>query len=88
MGTEVRLISSQYVTPFVKTNKNDRNDAEAIVETASRPTMRFVPVKSVGQQDLQTAHRMRAIRLRHRTALINQMRGLLAEYRVVIAQQR
>jgi transposase len=60
MGTEVRLISPQYVTPFVKTNKNDRNDAEAIVEAASRPTMRFVPVKSVEQQDIQAAHRMRA----------------------------
>ena len=79
MGTEVRLISPQYVTPFVKSNKNDRNDAEAIVEAASRPTMRFVPVKSVEQQDIQAAHRMRAILLRHRTALINQMRGLLGE---------
>jgi len=79
LGTEVRLISPQYVAPFVKTNKNDRNDAEAIVEAASRPTMRFVPVKSVEQQDIQAAHRMRAILLRHRTALINQMRGLLGE---------
>ena len=79
LGTEVRLISPQYVAPFVKTNKNDRNDAEAIVEAASRPTMRFVPVKSVGQQDIQAAHRMRAILLRHRTALIDQMRGLPGE---------
>jgi transposase len=86
MGTEVRLTSPQYVTPFVKTNKNDRNDAEAIVEAASRPTMRFVPVKSVEQQDIQAAHRMRAILLRHRTALINQMRGLLGERGLAIAQ--
>jgi transposase len=86
MGTEVRLISPQYVTPFVKTNKNDRNDAEAIVEAASRPTMRFVPVKSVEQQDIQAAHRMRAILLRHRTALINQMRGLLGERGLAISR--
>ncbi|RKE25658.1 transposase [Paraburkholderia sp. BL23I1N1] len=79
LGIEVRLISPQYVTPFVKTNKNDRNDAEAIVEAASRPTMRFVTVKSVEQQDILAAHRMRAILIRHRTALINQMRGLLGE---------
>jgi transposase len=59
--------------------KNDRNDAEAIVEAASRPAMRFVTVKSVEQQDIQAAHHMRAILLRHRTAMINQMRGLLGE---------
>jgi transposase len=53
MGIEVRLISPQYVSPFVKTNKNDANDAAAIVEAASRPTMRFVPVKSVEQQDMR-----------------------------------
>jgi len=53
IGIEVRLISPQYVTPFVKTNKNDRNDAEAIVEASSRPTMRFVTIKSVEQQDIQ-----------------------------------
>jgi len=70
IGIEVRLISPQYVAPFVKTNKNDRNDAEAIVEAASRPTMRFVTIKSVEQQDILAAHRMRPILLRHRTALI------------------
>jgi transposase len=75
-GNRSRLISTQYVTPFAKTNKHDRNDDEAIVEAASRPTMRFVPVKAVEQQDIQAAHRMRAILLRHRTALIKQMRGL------------
>ncbi|GAB7543932.1 hypothetical protein CS8_036040 [Cupriavidus sp. 8B] len=85
-GIEVRLISPQYVAPFVKTNKNDRNDAEAIVEAASRPAMRFVTVKSVQQQDIQAAHRMRAIPLRHRTALINQMRGLLGEHGHAIAR--
>lgn len=85
LGIKVRLISPQYVAPFVKTNKNDRNDAEAIVEAASRPAMRFVTVKSVEQQDIQAAHRMRAILFRHRTALINQMRGLLGERGLTIA---
>jgi transposase len=75
MGIEVRLISPQYVTPFVKTNKNDRNDAEAIAEAASRPSMRFVSVKSVEQEDIEAVHRMRAILVRQRTAVINQIRG-------------
>jgi len=79
MGIEVRLISPQYVTPFVKTNKNDRNDAEAIAEAASRPSVRFVSVKSVEQEDIEAVHRMRAILVRQRTAVINQIRGLLAE---------
>ena len=79
LGTGARLISLQYVAPFLKTNKNDRYDAGAIIEAASRPTMRFVPVKSVEQQEIQAAHRMRAILLRHRTAPINQMCGLLGE---------
>ncbi len=74
------------MSPFVKTNKNDRNDAEAIVEAASRPAMRFVTVKSVEQQDIQAAHRMRAILLRHRTAMINQMRGLLGERGLTISR--
>ncbi|SIT50696.1 transposase (fragment) [Paraburkholderia piptadeniae] len=86
LGIEVRLISPHYVTPFVKTNKNYLNDAEAIVQTASRPTMRFVTVKSIEQQDIQAAHRMRAILLRHRTALINGMRGLLGERGLTIAR--
>ncbi|KVQ37956.1 transposase [Burkholderia cepacia] len=86
LGIQVQLISPQYVAPFVKTNKNDRNDAEAIVEAASRPAMRFVTVKSIEQQDIQAAHRMRAILLRQRTALINQMRGLLGERGLAIAR--
>jgi len=72
MGIEVRLISPQYVTPFVKTNKNDRNDAQAIVEAATRPTMNFVAVKSVEQQDIQAVHRVRELMVQQRTALINQ----------------
>lgn len=86
LGIEVRLISPHYVKPFVKTNKNDRNDAEAIVEAASRPTMNFVTVKSVEQQDMQAAHRVRELLVHQRTALINQARGLLGERGIIIAQ--
>ena len=86
MDIEVRLISPQYVAPFVKTNKNDRNDAEAIVEAASRPAMRFVAIKSIEQQDIQAAHRMRSLLLRQRTAMINQMRGLLGERGLMISR--
>lgn len=86
LGIEVRLISPQYVIPFVKTNKNDRNDAEAIAEAAGRPTMRFVTVKSVEQQDMQAVHRVRELLVAQRTALINQARGLLGERGVTIAQ--
>jgi transposase len=86
MGIEVRLISPQYVAPFVKTNKNDANDAAAIVEAASRPTMHFVTVKSVEQQDMRAVHRARELLVHQRTALINQVRGLLAERGVIMAQ--
>ena len=74
MGIEVRLISPQYVAAFVKTNKNDRNDAEAIVEAACRPAMRFVTVKSVDQQDMMAAHRVRELLVHQRTALISSTR--------------
>ena len=84
MGHEVKLISPQFVKPFVKTNKNDRNDAEAIVEAASRPTMRFVSPKSIEQEDIQAVHRVRSRLVQERTALINQVRGLLAEYGIVV----
>ena len=86
MGIQVRLISPQYVAPFVKTNKNDRNDAAAIVEAACRPAMRFVTVKSVDQQDMMAAHRVRELLVHQRTALINQVRGLLGERGITIAQ--
>src|SRR5262249_1156701 len=75
-----------YVKPFVKGNKNDRNDAQAITEAASRPEMRFVAVKNVEQQDIQNIHRVRQRLLTERTALSNQIRGLLAEYGVAIAK--
>jgi transposase len=85
-GREVRLINPRFVKPFVKGSKNDAVDAEAIFEAASRPTMRFVPVKSTAQQDLQSLHRARERLICQRTALINHTRGLLAEYGIVLPQ--
>lgn len=66
-GHRVKLISPQFVKPFVKTNKNDANDAQAIVEAASRPSMHFVPVKQVEQQDIQSLHRVRSRLVKNRT---------------------
>ena len=86
LGHEVQLISPQFVKPFVKTNKNDQNDAQAITEAASRPSMRFVLPKSIEQQDVQNLHRIRSRLIKQRTALGNQIRGLLAEYGVVVAK--
>ena len=85
-GHQVKLISPQFVKPFVQTNKNDANDAQAIVEAASRPSMRFVPIKQVEQQDIQSIHRIRTRIVKNRTALINEIRGLCLEYGVVLAQ--
>jgi transposase len=75
LGHEVRLMAPQFVRPYRKNPKNDRKDAEASCEAVSRPTMRFVPVKAVAQQAVLTIHRARALRVRDRTALVNQMRG-------------
>jgi transposase len=83
---KVRLINPRFVKPFVKGSKNDAVDAEAIFEAAMRPTMRFVPVKSTDQQDLQSLHRARDRLICQRTALINHTRGLLAEYGIVLPQ--
>ena len=85
-GREVRLINPRCVKPFVKGSKNDAVDAEAIFEAAMRPTMRFVPVKSTDQQDLQSLHRARDRLICQQTALINHTRGLLAEYGIVLLQ--
>lgn len=85
-GRQVRLINPRFVKPFVKGSKNDAVDAEAIFEAAVRPTMRFVPVKSLDQQDLQSLHRARDRLICQRTALINHTRGLLAEYGIVLPQ--
>jgi transposase len=78
-GHEVRLIPAQYVKPFVKTNKSDYIDAEAIAEAVARPTMRFVPIKTDDQLDMQSLHRVRERWVMRRTAIINQIRGLLLE---------
>jgi transposase len=86
LGHEVRLISPQFVKPYVKSNKNDRNDAEAICEAVGRPHMRFVPVKSAEQLALQAIHRVRSRLVSARTRLVNQVRGLLAEHGFVIAR--
>jgi transposase len=83
-GHRTRIIASQFVKPCVKSNMNDFNDAAAICEAASRPSMRFVPTKSSEQQDIQAMHRVRTRRVAQRTALGNQIRGLLLEYGVAI----
>ncbi len=87
-GHEVRLIPAQYVKPYVKTNKNDYVDAEAIAEAVGRPTMRFVPIKSDDQLDLQSLHRVRERWVTRRTAVINQIRGLLLERGITVRKGR
>ena len=82
-GYTVRLIPPQFVKPYVKSNKNDARDAEAICEAMSRPNMRFVTVKTVEQQDIQATHRVREDLKVRRTAKGNQIRGLAAEYGLV-----
>lgn len=85
---EVRLIPAQYVKPYVKTNKNDYIDAEAIAEAVGRPTMRFVPIKTEDQLDLQSLHRVRERWVMRRTAVVNQIRGLLLERGVTMRKGR
>jgi transposase len=82
-GYTVKLIPPQFVKPYVKSNKSDAKDAEAICEAMSRPNMRFVTVKTVEQQDIQATHRIRAELITQRTAKANQIRGLVAEYGLV-----
>lgn len=82
-GHEVRIIPTQYVKPYVKRHKNDAADAAAICEAACRQTMRFVPAKTEQQQSLQASHRVRTRLIRDRTALVNEIRGLLAEFGLV-----
>ena len=83
LGHQVKLIPPQYVKPYVRGNKNDYNDALAIAEAVTRSEMRFVPVKTTDQQDIQALHRLRERRIADRTALCNQLRGLLAEYGLI-----
>jgi transposase len=84
LGHTVRLMAPQFVKPYVKTNKNDRNDAEAICEAVSRPNMRYVPVKTAESQGLLALHRGRQGFVKARTAQVNQIRGLLAEFGITI----
>ncbi len=83
---QVKLIHPAYVKAFLKTNKNDFNDAEAICEADSRPTMRYVSSKTIEQQDIQLLHRIRQRQVQQRTALVNQIRGQLLEYGIAIPQ--
>lgn len=86
LGHEVKLMSPRFVRPYVKSNKNDARDAEAICEAVGRRSMRFVAIKTQTQQAVLALHRVRALLIRERTALKNQMRGLLAECGIVVAQ--
>src|ERR1700727_2512900 len=85
-GHDVRLMSPEYVRPYVKAQKNDDRDAEGIAEAATRPTMRFVELKSQEQLDMQTLHRSRDRLVGERTALINQLRAILLERGIVVPQ--
>jgi transposase len=84
LGHTVRLMAPQFVKPYVKTNKNDARDAEAICEAVARPNVRFVPIKTVEQQALLTVHRARQAFVSARTAQSNQLRGLLSEFGIVM----
>jgi transposase len=85
-GHKVKLINPVYVKPYVKRHKNDANDAEGIAAAAMAPNMRFCDVKTEAHQDVQSLHRIRSLLIQQRTALANQIRGLVAEYGVIIAQ--
>jgi len=86
-GFTVKLIAPQFVKPYVKSNKNDANDAEAICEAMSRPNMRFVAIKTVEQQDIQAAHRVRSGLMDQRKGKSNQLRGLASEYGLVAPKE-
>ena len=87
-GHEVRLMSPEYVRPYIKAQKNDDRDAEGIAEAATRPTMRFVELKSQEQLDVQTLHRSRDRLVAERTALINQLRAILLERGIVVPKSK
>lgn len=86
-GYTVKLLAPQFVKPYVKSNKNDANDAEAICEAMGRPTMRFVSVKTIEQQDIQATHRIRSGLIEQRTAKVNQTRGLVSEYGLIAPRE-
>ena len=83
-GHTVKMMSPQFVKPYVMANKNDRNDARGIAEAVTRPNMKFVPIKKIEQQDILLLHRTRELIVKQKTAQSNQIRGLLAEYGIVI----
>lgn len=87
LGYRVKLIAPQFVKPYVRSNKNDANDAEAICEAMSRPRTRFVAVKTVEQQDIQAIHRVRSGLVDQRTSKANQIRGLTSEYGLVAPKE-
>lgn len=87
-GHDVRLMSPEYVRPYIKAQKNDDRDAEGIAEAATRPTMRFVEIKDENQLDMQTLHRARDRLVAERTALINQLRAILLERGLTVPQGR
>ena len=87
LGHDVKLLPAQYVRPYVKTNKNDAADAEAICEAMTRPTMRFVPIKEEKQQEILVLHPVREMLMRQRTQLINGIRGHLTEFGIVGPQR-
>jgi transposase len=87
-GHTLRLMSPEYVRPYVKAQKNDERDAEAIAEAATRPTMRFVTLKSQEQLDMQTLHRARDRMVRERTSLMNQLRAVLLERGIIVPKGR
>lgn len=84
MGHTVRMMAPQFVKPYVRSNKNDRNDARGIAEAVTRPDMKFVPIKKIEQQDVLLSHRARQLAVKQRVSQANQIRGLLSEYGVII----
>jgi len=87
-GHEARLMPAQYIKPFVKTNKSDFIDAEAIAEAVNRPSMRFVPIKTDEQLDMQSLHRVRERWIMRRTSVVNQIRGMLLERGITVRTGR
>ena len=86
MGHTVKMMAPQFVKPYIQSNKNDKNDAAGINEAVTRPNMKFVPIKQIEQQDVLLVHRCRELAVKQKTALANQIRGLLLEYGIIIPQ--
>lgn len=86
MGHTPKIMAPQFVKPYIKSNKNDRNDARGIAEAVTRPDMKFVAIKTIEQQDILLLHRARSLVIKQRTAQANQIRGLLADYGIIISK--